>query len=173
MVSGWNALPDATQITGVLGFSLAAVLCARVARSEPRPWWILSVLNGLMALETLTGFRYQIHHLADALLLKAHLYEARRPWQVALIVLALLWVLLASWAACRHSNSAAGKSAMVGGCCGFGIFTIEAISLHQVDALLYAHWGPIKVIAVFWTAASAWVSWSALQALRAHQAARR
>jgi hypothetical protein len=157
---------DATQWVGMAGFAVAALLCARAARHGSPNWWILAGLNALLVVEIVAGWRYRIHDFADALLLNQGLYEARRPWQIAMMVVAGVALLAAGLAVRARIQSAALASAGTGLCFGFSIFVMEAISLHAVDAVLYHRVGPVWVVCVFWVAASAWMGVAALTAVR-------
>jgi hypothetical protein len=162
-----GALPlDATQWVGVAGFGVAAVLCARAARNNSTGWWILMALNALLALEIVAGWRYRVHDLADAILLNKGWYPSRSPWQMGMIAFALVVLLAAGLAARSRIHSAVFASAVTAHCFAVSIFVIEAISLHAVDAFFYFDAGPIKVIAFFWLAASAWVGLAALTSAR-------
>jgi hypothetical protein len=146
---------DTTQWVGILGFGVAALLCARVARNGSPNWWILASLNALLIVEIVAGWRYRVHDLAG-------LYESRQPWQMAMIAVALVVLLIAGFAVRGRIHSAALASAVTGLCFAVSIFVIEAISLHTVDAVLYHFLGPFKVIAFLWLAASTWVGLAAL-----------
>jgi uncharacterized membrane protein len=157
---------DATQWVGIAGFAVAGLLCARAARNSSPNWWILAVLIALLIVEIVAGWRYQVHDLADALLLNQGVYESRRPWQVAMIACALVALIAAGLAVRARIQSAALSRAAMGLCFGICIFVIETISLNAVDAVLYQALGPLKGIAFFWLAASTWISWAALIASR-------
>jgi hypothetical protein len=157
---------DATQWVGMTGFAVAALLCARAARHGSPNWWILAGLNALLVVEIVAGWRYRIHDFANALLLNQGLYEARRPWQVAMILVAVVALLSAGLVVRSRIQSAALASAALGLCFGISIFVMEAISLHAVDALLYHRLGPVLVLAFLWVAASTWISWAAITEAR-------
>jgi succinate dehydrogenase/fumarate reductase cytochrome b subunit len=162
---------DATQMVGMAGFGLAAFSCARqsqtkAAWSNSAHWRILAVVSAVLVIEIVAGLRYRVHDFADMLLLSQSLYEARRPWQLAMIVVALTALITAAWMARTRVQSAATASAAMGVCFAVSIFVIEAISLHAVDAVLYRALGPVKVIALFWLAASAWISLAAFKSPR-------
>jgi hypothetical protein len=157
---------DTTQWVGIVGFAVAALLCARAARNGSKGWWILMGLNALLIVEIVAGWRYRTHDLADALLLNQGLYESRRPWQVAMIAFALVVLVAAGLTARARIHSAALASAVTGLCFATSIFVVEAISLHAVDAVLYRGLGPVKVIAIFWLSACAWTGLAAFIAAR-------
>jgi hypothetical protein len=172
LVSTASLSVDATQIVGMAGFGVAAFLCARRAqpnkvRIDAAQWMVLATVSALIVVEIVAGLRYRVHDLADALLHDQSLYEARRPWQMAMIVVALIALLACAFVARARIPSRALASAVFGVCCAVSIFVIEAISLHAVDAVLYRELGPVKVIAVFWLATSAWISLAAFNPDRA------
>jgi hypothetical protein len=168
LVSLGSVSVDATQMVGMAGFGVAAVLCARrswpkTARIDAAPWRILAAVTAVLVVEIVAGLRYRVHDLADTLLLGQSLYEARRPWQLAMIVVASAALIAAVLIARSRIQSAVMASAVTGVCFAVSIFVIEAISLHAVDAVLYRELGPVKVIALFWLAASAWISMAAFK----------
>jgi hypothetical protein len=144
------------------GFAVAALLCARAACHGSAGWWILSAVNAFLVVEIVVGWRYSVHDIADSFLVSQGLYESRRPWQMSMIVVALMMLFAVGFTARARIQSAAFASAVTGLCFAISIFVIEAISLHAVDAALYHALGPVKVIAFFWLAASAWTSAAAL-----------
>ncbi len=162
---------DGTQIVGMAGLAFATFSCAqrsrfKTARTDAAHWRILAVITALLVMEIVVGWRYRVHDLADMLLLNQSVYEARRPWQVAMTVVALTALIASVSVARSRIQSAALASAVMGVCFAVSVFVIEAISLHAVDAVLYHPLGPVKVIALFWLAASAWISLAAFKSPR-------
>ena len=157
---------DTTQWVGMAGFSVAAFLCVCVARRGHTGWWVLAALNALLVVEIVTGLRYRIHDLVNARLRAQGLYESRTLGQVILIAAALVVLLAVRFKVRTQVGSPSFHSALTGACFAVSIFLIEAISLHDVDALLYHPVGPVLAIAFLWLAASTWISWFALTAQR-------
>jgi hypothetical protein len=74
-------------------------------------------------------------------------------------VLVAAVVLFAAW---RHRDDAAATLAIIGTAAGVSLFGSETISLHRIDAVMYAEAGPLVVLAWMWIATSAVVVAAAL-----------
>lgn len=154
---------DATQWVGLAAFGLAAAVCFKKARGKASAWWFLAALNALLAIEIVVGLRYRVHDLVDSILIAKNSYTSRQPWQVGMIVFALCLFFVGVFAARSRIQSASLALATVGMGFAVGIFVIEAISLHAVDLWMYREFGPLKLIALLWLTASAWICWAALR----------
>ena len=157
-----------TQLVGLLAFGGAAIACARAARvRRPRLWVGLAALLAGLALEVMLGLRHAVHDLVDSTLQLEGRYDARGPLQWALIATALSLAALSLWGVARlqrhdrHAMLACAASAAL-----LWLFVIETISLHSVDAIVYAPAGPVKLIAWLWAAAAAVVAVAASQVRR-------
>ncbi|MEO8836948.1 MAG: hypothetical protein ABI364_09440 [Caldimonas sp.] len=161
---------DASIVAGVSVFALAAATCARTARrttTVPTWWRALAGVNAACAVEVLLGLRYRLHNLVIAPLQELGWYSARSPWQavaiVTLVALALVLVAVVAW---RRRGDAALVVATFGTALALALLAVEAISLHRVDAMMYAFVGPLVVVAWLWAGAAALVTGSAFAAAR-------
>jgi hypothetical protein len=155
-----------TQLIGLLAFACAAIACARTALARrERPWWWLCAACSGFVLEVAVGLRHRTHDLVDALLQAEGSYASRGPVQIGLLAVAL--VLSAgtlAWLIRARGADANVKAATVGCAAALWLFLIEAISLHGVDAVMYAHIGPVMLIGWAWAATALLVLWAALRA---------
>ena len=155
-----------TQLIGLLAFACAAIACARTALARrERPWWWLCAACSGFVLEVTVGLRHRTHDLVDALLQAEGSYASRAPLQIGLLAIAL--VLSAGtllWLIRARGADANVKAAAVGCAAALWLFLIEAISLHGVDAIMYAHIGPVMLIGWAWAATALLVLWAALRA---------
>lgn len=149
-----------TQILGVLVFVAAALACALAARrSRGRAasvWKLLAVLQIVFVAEIVLGLRHLIHGVVDAFLQDRGWYAQRQPVQLGLLAVALLaggagLVAVLRW--CRSHRAAA--PAVLASCAVLGLFALEMISLHAIDAVLYRLIGPVMLIALLWAACAA------------------
>ena len=83
----------------------------------------------------------------------------KRSWLHSLIGTAL-----AAWVARRHRDDGAALGAIAGTALALMLLVVETISLHRVDALMYAQAGPLVLLAWAWIGAAAIVIASALAA---------
>ena len=155
-----------TQLIGLLAFACAAIACARTALARrERPWWWLCAACSVFVLEVAVGLRHRTHDLVDAVLQAEGSYASRGPVQIGLLTVALLLsagTLL--WLIRARATDANIKSAGVGCAAALWLFLIEAISLHGVDAVMYAHIGPVMLIGWAWAATALLVMGAALRA---------
>lgn len=149
-----------TQILGVLAFAAAAVACALAARRSrgqaASVWKLLALLQIVFVIEIVLGLRHQIHGGVDAFLQDRGWYDQRQPVQLGLLAVALLagvagGVAVLRW--CRSHRAAA--PAVLASCAVVGLFALEMISLHAIDAVLYRLIGPVMLIALLWVACAA------------------
>jgi hypothetical protein len=155
-----------TQLIGLLAFACAAIACARTARARhERAWWWLCAACSGFVLEVAIGLRHRTHDLVDALLQAEGSYASRAPVQIGLLAVALvlsagtlLWLMRA-----RRTDPNL-KAAAVGCAIALWLFLIEAISLHGVDAVMYAYIGPVYLIGWAWAATALLVIGAALRA---------
>lgn len=157
---------------GALLFGAAALTCASAAQRAPHrertPWRIVAMMQLAFAVEVVLGFRYGLLGGADALLQAHGWYASRRPVQAGLIALTLALTVL--WGlrllGQRERGGAALTLARVGNALGLALFAVETVSLHQVDAVLYARVGPLNRLACLWALVAVIVALAALVGLR-------
>jgi hypothetical protein len=150
-----------TQAVGLIVFAASALACFcawKVRRRET--WAVLAGVHALLWTEVLLGLRHELHDLVNAWLRSLDAYQARAPAQALLVAMA---VAVLAWLACRSRRNgvAVVATALLG-----VLFLIETISLHQLDRVLYAQPGPLKLIAYAWIALAAAVVGAALRARR-------
>ena len=159
---------DANLVVGLLAFAAAAAACLRVALQRGRSaalWGTLAALHAAWALEVLLNLRYRFRTAILPLLQERGWYGSRTVWQTEAIVVALLiGTALAAWVARRHRDDGAVLGAIAGTALALMLMVVETISLHRVDAMMYAQAGPLVVLAWAWVGAAAIVIASALAA---------
>lgn len=158
-MSGLGVTLDATRIAGSLAFGAAALACLRAAGVTPRRpalWWVLGAVQLFCVLEVLLGLRYGLHDTAIGLLQEHRWYASRVQWQAELLGAALALVAaIAGWTAWRHRDDGTRIAAIAGTAFGVSLLGAETISLHRIDALMYAQAGPFVVVVWLWLAAAA------------------
>jgi len=159
---------DANAVAGLSAFAAAAAACLRVAlsrRGAAALWGTLAALHAWWALEILLNLRYRFRAALIPLLQDHGWYASRTTWQAAAIVAALLvGTALAAWLWRRHRDDGAAVGAIAGTALALMLLVVETISLHRVDAVMYAQVGPLVLLAWAWIGAAAIVIASALVA---------
>ena len=159
---------DANAVAGLSAFSAAAATCLRVALRSDRSaalWGTLAALHASWALEIVLDLRYRFRAAILPLLQDRGLYASRTAWQGAAIAVALLiGTVLAAWVWRRHRDDRAALGAIAGTALALILLAVETISLHRVDAVMYAEAGPLVLLAWAWIGAAAIVVASALAA---------
>jgi hypothetical protein len=157
---------DPTRVAGTLAFGTAALACLRAGALAPRravTWWILAALQVACVVEVLLGTRYGLHEALNRVLQARGWYASRGQWQAELLAATLALIAGAMlYSAWRHRDDAAATLAIVGTAMGVALFVAETISLHRIDAVMYAEVGPLVVLAWMWIATSAFVIVAAL-----------
>ena len=158
---------DANAVAGLSAFAAAAAACLRVSLRRGRSaalWETLAALHAAWALEIVLNLRYRFRAAILPLLQDRGLYGSRTAWQGAAIVVALLiGAALAAWAWRRHRGDGAALGAIAGTALALMLLVVETISLHRVDAVMYAEVGPLVLLAWAWIGAAAIVIASALR----------
>jgi len=157
-------------IAGLSAFAAAAAACARVSLRSDRSavlWRTLAVLHASFALEILLNLRYRFRAAIIPLLQDRGWYPSRTAWQEASIVLTLiLGMAFAAWVWRRQRGDGAARGAILGTALALMLLLVETISLHSVDALMYAEAGPLVRLVWAWIGAAGIVIASALAASR-------
>jgi len=159
---------DANAVAGLSAFAAAAAACLRVALRRDRSaalWATLAALHAAWALEIVLNLRYRFRAALIPLLQERGWYASRTAWQGAAIVAAvLIGTGLTAWAWRRHRDDGAALGAIAGTALALLLLAVETISLHRVDAAMYAEAGPLVRLAWAWLGAAAIVIASALAA---------
>jgi len=111
------------------------------------------------------NLRYRFRAALIPLLQERGWYASRTAWQGAAIVAAvLIGTGLTAWAWRRHRDDGAALGAIAGTALALLLLAVETISLHRVDAVMYAEAGPLVRLAWAWVGAAAIVIAAALAA---------
>ncbi len=156
-------LGNPNQVTGTACFALAALASAAAARRGERAWIVLAGMNVAFCLEIVFGLRHRLHNVVDVALQQAGWYAGRTPWQVALLLAVAFAIVISApsvWRAARGNGLA--KTALLASFAVFASFAVEAVSLHDVDAWMYAPVGPLLAVVVGWAGAATIVTVAAL-----------
>jgi hypothetical protein len=158
---------NANAVAGLSAFTAAAAACLRVSLRRDRSaalWGTLAALHATWALEILLDLRYRFRAAIIPLLQDRGWYASRTAWQVGAIAMALLiGTALAAWLWRRHrDDGGAALGAITGTVLALMLLVVETISLHRVDAVMYAEAGPLVLLAWAWVGAAAIVIASAL-----------
>lgn len=168
---------DANAVAGLSAFAAAAAACAGVAMRRGRAralWATLATLHALWALEIVLNLRYRFRAALVPLMQERGWYASRTTWQAAAIVVALvLGTAIAAIVLRRHRHDGAALGAIAGTALALVLLAVETISLHRVDAVMYAQAGPLVVLAWLWIGAATIVIASALAASAASRRAKR
>jgi hypothetical protein len=167
-LTGGGFIIDANAVAGFSAFSAAGAACARVAMRGSRAralWSGLGVVHTLWAIEILLDLRYRWRGVLIPLLQARGWYASRTGWQEGAIVVALMMgatLVFVAWR--RHRHDAPVLGALAGTVLAVMLLAVETVSLHRIDALMYAEAGPLVVLAWLWigsaaiVVASAWAS---------------
>jgi hypothetical protein len=158
---------NATQATGVLAYSLASASGALAAHSlgrtdaRCRAWWWIAGLFACLTVDVALDLRLLLRGAVDQWMVAAGTYGQRHALQYLLLGLGLaagVAALALAWPMARQRGPGwawAGAGALLAG----GVEGLELVSLHRVDAWLYALAGPVMPIAALWALASGCVVW--------------
>lgn len=124
---------------------------ATIDKFNRRWWFILSIMYATIFLELIANTRHNLLKIIGFGVGMGYHYNERRPVQVLLtltIVILVVWlkfilnkfILIQSWT----------RRALMIGVSSVSLLILEIISLHQVDAVIYAKIGPIMVIGWLW-----------------------
>jgi hypothetical protein len=162
-----------TRSAGQLAFAAAAVAAALVARRTVAPdlrlWWTVALVFALLWIETAVEWRFVPRSVAQHTLEARGAYGSRTGLQEMLLVALAAGALAAVVAAVgvalgrRRSGAlrarfhASTRVAFAATAALVVLFVVEAVSLHAIDAWLYATVGPMLAIGWLWLASSALV----------------
>ena len=153
-----------TQAIGVTAFGMAAMSCLLAGKTGN--WPALAGVHLIFAAEIVIGLRHRTHMGIDYLLQSAGVYAARSVFQILLLgAMAFSVVWLAGRFVRRATLRQARRAehiAWVATILTAGLFGAEIISLHAIDAHLYARTGGVMSIAWLWLTGATVVAFCAL-----------
>ena len=159
---------DATQISGATTFAIVSAACWGAARRRPhqpcaRIWTVLAVLLMVLAADVVWGGPHQVHNLVSQWLQQSGQYAQRQTLQAALLGAGLLVFGLALWGTLQATKGCAQPVRWAALCALglLGVFCVELISLHGIDAVMYRQLGPLKVVGWLWLLWALPVGWMA------------
>lgn len=133
---------NATQLVGIIAFGGAALLCFRVH------WGLIGTINALLTLECVFGLRHRIHDVAVQMM--GSLYGERAGVQITLISIALALLGGSAKLLLRRWHQLPSPVVTATTLLAIALFSIEIVSLHAVDAVVYRHVGGVMVIGWLW-----------------------
>jgi hypothetical protein len=139
---------------------------SQLARDRRRVWFAISAVQMAFAIELVARTRLLVGAPFRSIFLADGLYQERRlPQAIAIVVLAALFFAIGSWSLRslwlrRHSGSV--LIAAAASLCTIFIFLVEAVSLHQVDAVFDRSLGPFHLYGLLWIGSALVVSVAAL-----------
>lgn len=138
---------DATQWAGLVAFGGAALTCLWVRQW---PWGMIGAINLVLALECAMGIRHRMHNFVIEQI--GALYADRFGLQIVLIVVAVVVVLGTAALLLQRKHWLAPPTVTAATGLALALFSVETISLHAVDALLYQPAAGLLVIGWIWIA---------------------
>ena len=164
---------NSTEVAGLLAFAPAAFTTgAAAARTRARRgkgalrWGIIAAIHALLVAEVVASTRFVAEDEIRQLLRQANEYSERRgPQADALLLIAAMAIVIA-FLVVRKSPTRTSAIASGATVAAVTIFVVEGVSLHRVDAILYAPAGPILLIGWLWLACG-WSSAIAAATVRA------
>lgn len=136
---------DATQWAGIIAFGAASILSLWIRQ---QPWNVIGILNMVMAIECGLGMRHRAHNVAIELI--GPFYLDRVGLQIALIIALATIVFLTVWLLLKRKYRRAPASIIAATGLAVALFSVEIISLHVIDALLYRKAASLLVIGWIW-----------------------
>ncbi len=160
-------IANVNQMSGIVCFALAAAACTLAARRGSHAWRTLAWVQAAFCLEIVINARHRLHDVVDDVLREHGWYAGRTPWQLGL--LAAVAVLAVACAPIAWRTARGDWLARIAVVASFAVATsmaVEGVSLHVVDARMYAPGSALLPVVVGWIAASAVVIAAALGATR-------
>lgn len=161
-----------TRVVGLMAYGTAVTCCgiAWVREQNQRQDWrlaaLLTLIESTLLLDIASNGRWMLHRLFVDLAQRAHEYAVRRTPQVIVLVVLTGLMLLALRAVRRFSRNRAIAFAVSGVVLSLALWCTEAVSLHQVDHVLYHRLGPIMAVSLLWLVACLMTSTGMLLASR-------
>lgn len=148
---------NATQLTGLAAYGLAAAACLRCATPRggpgPTPWRAVGLVYAGLATDVALDLRHRLHELGSGWLRDAGAYGQRSVLQVSLLLalVVLASVLIWRWRSRRMRRVPwSSCAAMLGAALAVLACLLEVVSLHAVDRWLHRPVGPILGVGWIW-----------------------
>ena len=142
-------MTNATQIVGTIAMTAAAIAC--LVPRRPAPWRAIAAIHAALAVEILIDLRHALLDVIDQQLRLTGQYGGRHALQTSLLAaLAIALCAALLLAMTRRSTAPTDRAALALTTVTIGLFLMETVSLHAIDALLYQPVGPILLIAILW-----------------------
>jgi hypothetical protein len=142
---------NATQLAGTIACTIAALAC--MSRRDWR-WYPPAAVFALMVVDLQLQGRYAVRTVVENFLFAHGLAAAdKRPFQIAVLIVAAIVLLLVIRRFARGSGGL--REARLGAILIAALWSLEAISLHQTDHIMWLQVGPILLGGWLWIAASA------------------
>ena len=159
-------LDNVTQLMGVLSFSTTALVCFRTWRNVCGVWGWLSGVYLLLVVDVVLGWRHILSEVLRNVLRGSTFYETRTGLPAIAISICLLCLLLfICWHMVRRIANRSTLLAVLSSVFILFLFTLEVVSLHAVDAVLYHAYGPAYAVGWAWLAGSAFTAVAAYSAM--------
>ena len=136
---------NSTDLAGFLAFipaalasGLAALTSKELKGGSPRMWRTITALYVCLAVELAAKTRYVVDDRLREFLRGAHEYSGLRIPQAVTLLAILASTLVLSFLAIRYARSWAAAVAGAASLALVGLFIAESVSLHAMDATLYA-----------------------------------
>ena len=137
-----------TQLVGLFVFGIAAASCFLRNKGE---WKILGLVFSAFMAEIILGWRHMTHKVLVGWL--GSFYNARAPIQLLMLIACVICIAALAVTCLRQTHKPLTvRLVYLLALLALGLFGVEAISLHKIDALLYQPVGPVLYIAWIWGA---------------------
>ena len=150
---------SATRICGTAGYGLSLLTCliasVRYRRDGVRRTWlkILTAVQALLLLDMVFNWRWLLHDYWMREAQAQHVYEARRSPQLLLLVVLVLVLAIVAVGILKQFRGRTGVTiAVLGTLLSVGLWCIETLSYHYLDAVFHAMIGGVMAIGLLWIA---------------------
>jgi hypothetical protein len=157
-----------TRAVGLTAYTASLLACAsRWARYRKRDFFhrLYGVLAGVqlfLLLDMAFDWRWKLHDMGARLATELGVYgERRMPQTLALMVLSLALVLVFAWVFCRFRRRIGVALMLAGTLFSLGLWCLECVSLHAVDAVLYRMVGAVMRVSLVWICVAFVTCWGA------------
>jgi hypothetical protein len=149
-----------TRVAGIAAYATAAGSCgfawirAKNQKKDSRLAALLTLIETTLLLDIIFNWRWMLHDFASGLARRAHEYDFRRLPQLGMIVLLGGLLFLSVFVTRRSVRGRPGAFlAVTGALLSLVLWGVEAVSLHDVDHILYHSLGGWMAVSVLWIVA--------------------